>query len=134
MVGRLIGREGGLLRSLQIDCRLSTCILVFMKAISAHSLPLNSTGTEKTQEQNQDKGSEVQHERVCVAFNLGRKRYKKIKKEGYCVLFITSTRTPTCNVQWLEPCCFHISSSLLAWQSRTQQTEPRWAMHAPSMR
>ena len=81
MVGRLIGREGGLLRSLQIDCRLSTCILVFMKAISAHSLPLNSTGTEKTQEQNQDKGSGVQHERVCVTFNLGRKRYKKIKKE-----------------------------------------------------
>ena len=40
MVGRLMGREGGLLRSLQVDCRLSTCILVFMKAISAHSLPL----------------------------------------------------------------------------------------------
>ena len=37
--------------------------------------------TEKTQEQNQDKGSEVQYERFCVAFNLGRKRYKKIKKE-----------------------------------------------------
>ena len=37
--------------------------------------------TEKTQKQNQDKGSEVQHERFCVAFNLGRKRYKKVKKE-----------------------------------------------------
>ena len=36
---------------------------------------------KKTQQQNQDKGSEVQHERVCVTFNLGRKRYKKIKKE-----------------------------------------------------
>ena len=128
MVGRLMGREGGLLRSLQVDCRLSTCILVFMKAIFAHSLPL-----KKHRSKTRTKDRRYNMNGFALLLTLVGNDTKS-KEGSYCVLFITSTRTPTCNVQWLEPCCFHISSSLLAWQSRTQQTEPRWAMHAPSMR